>query len=213
MNLGLNLALGNQRNASGEPPLTPQQHLLALLTGIAEAGVYDFRTATDNGALEVVNMAGNLGSQRQPTLANKPAIVPGTGLAFDGTNDRVSVAAVGAYTVDLLLRKTGGSVTGHIISALRLYTQDSLIGINGTTVDGVATTTRDALFTAMDDAAWHHVRFNGLTLTGTLALGNAINGMAGTVMLVVAIPEAAFGSAQLSAARAASSAWIASQRP
>lgn len=213
MNLGLNLANSSQPRLASGPALSAFEHLVALLEDEAGAGVYDFRSATNSGIFEATNLAGTLASFQQNSSANQPAILPTTGLWFDGNDDRITVNATGICSIDLLLRKAAGSVNGHIIGTLRLYTEDSPNGSSRTTIDGIATPTRGAVFTALDDAAWHHIRFTGLSFSGVLALGHSVNSMAGDIMLCAIIPEEQFTTAQLENVRAASSAWIASQRP
>lgn len=196
-----------------------QAALEALMTGKTGAGMWDNRAAFDIGTLTVANIAGSAPALTQSTTSDKPVISAANGLVFSPPDDQVNVPLpAGTYTIDLLMRKRAGSTLGQVIQSLMLYADGSNTGHGGgavVTVDGIPSGRRNLLHDNLGEEVWRHLRATGLSLGGQLQLGHPSSGaMNADVMLVIALPEAQFTApGELAAARNASAAWIAEQRP
>jgi hypothetical protein len=197
---------------SAEPTRTyeaaPFTVLAGILSGKANSGVWDLRAATNSGTFTAANLAGTASAFTQATAAAQPALDATNGPSFDG-NDQINATIASAnYSLYVLVRKDPASGSGRILRDHVVYTDGSalsvfLSGSGLVSVDGSATTTRDALHDALDAAhQFCIVAITGTNVGATLSIGRDLgSGLIGNVMAVVALRESEF--TDIAATRAA----------
>lgn len=184
-----------------------------LLAGKPTSGMWDYRQATNPGLWSTANISGGAGPAAQGIATRQPVIDPVTGALFDNTDQIDAATASDIYSVFMLVRKAAGSTSGQLLRNLVIYQDGSNTTFtSAVAVDGTGTLRRRDLYTALNDAAWHRVSAEGLTLTGILQVGRDTGGMIGNVMLVVALRHSEFAT-NLATAKTAALAWLAEQQP
>jgi hypothetical protein len=222
VSFNLPLLIRRRRLLGGSGP-TPFEVLDAFTTGKTGTGVYDGRTATVVGStLTVSNLSGNALPFLQATTARQPSVSASTGLGFDAVDDSVSVDMLGTgavHTVMARVRKSAGSTSGFVIGAAARYQSGSGLTLSGISVDGVSVGTRDALYVALNDGAWHTVTYVGIPFGDGIAarayaLGHPLAGVSfsGSAVGTVILLNSAFPT-DLAAATAAANAWLVSISP
>jgi hypothetical protein len=199
---------------TGGSGLSPAAEALSnLLAGKASSGMWDYRQATNPGLWSTPNISGGAGTASQGIATRQPGIDPVTGALFDNTDQVDAAAAADTYSVFMLARKAEGSTSGQLLRNLVIYQEGSSTLLTGAvSIDGASLLRRRDLFTALNDAAWHQVSAENLTLGGILQVGRDTGGMVGDVMLVVALRHSEFAD-NLATVKAAALAWLAEQQP
>lgn len=211
-----------------EPTPDPADDLSALGVALATllgsdigSGMFDLRTATNNGLFVAQNLGGGCGDLVQGTASLQPALSETTGSGFDDDSTRMdAITGEGSapFDVYLVMRKDAGSVFGHIINATITYQDGSGVGTGATViaVDAVTATTKDDLHTALDDAAFHTVSIENVTPAGTtqtsiMPFGRSAGSLVGDIALAVVVRRAGFPS-NIAAVKTAALAWLNEQK-
>lgn len=211
--IGLGLGIGFSSRGGG----TARSALKATLDSAGNSGMFyalDPLAGLDGSDMVVPNIAGGLPDLDQAS-SNAPTLDGTVGLQFPASADKyIDAAASGTFTLMLLMRKASASTNGHVVqdaSGNYLYTSGSGVGITATTsVDGATVANRGAFFTALDDGAWHDVRFDSISLS-QLRIGRTSAALHGDVVAVVALDESEI--ADLPATIAQAEAWFAEIEP
>lgn len=186
------------------PSADPVADLIASMdANPGDHAFVDYTDASDVPPWTGVDQSANGNNHIQSTGSRKPAL-SASGATFDGNNDAVvqSISG-GTFTVAMAVTVNDPDDPGVFVSdngntTYVQYQSGSGVSHQATTVtvDGVATGTRGAVYTAVNGAGEVILVMQGLDLTGRseLRIGRNSGTMNATVRRVAVIAEAAMGS-------------------
>lgn len=213
MMLGLGLSLWNAalRGGGGANPVS---ELAALLSG--QSAIHFLDGAADvSGTLTSTDLSGLSNDFTQATAGNKPTIST-AGAAFDVDDFLSLTVSGGTFTLVMSMTHDGVATSGNLISddlgAERMrYVSGGAAGLGETaTVDGVATSTRGQLYTAINGAGEVLLVVTGADYTGRTAftLGKSSLSAQSTFRRAVLIDEGSVTGADYTAAVTKASALV-----